>query len=152
VADGFRNYQERKFGASTESLMLDRANLLMLSATEMTALVGGMRMLGTNADGSRHGVFTQRPGALTNDFFVNLYDMDIAWSPLDADQLEFAGRDRKTGAVKWTGTRADLIFGHDPSLRAVGEIYAADDGHGRLVHDFVRAWDKVMMLDRFDLA
>ena len=152
VADGFRNFQRQKYNTSTEKLLIDRANLLMLSAPQLTALIGGMRMLDTNWDGSRHGVFTHRPGLLTNDFFTNLYDMETVWTPTDTTNMMFEGRDRRSGAVKWTGTRADLIFGHDAQLRAVGEVYAADDGHGRFVHDFVDAWNKVMMLDRFDVA
>ncbi len=152
VADGFRNFQRQKYNTSTETLLIDRANLLMLSAPQLTALIGGMRMLDTNWDGSRHGVFTNRPGLLTNDFFTNLYDMETVWTPTDTTNMMFEGRDRQSGAVKWTGTRADLIFGHDAQLRAVGEVYAADDGHERFVHDFVEAWNKVMMLDRFDVA
>ncbi len=152
VADGFRNFQRQKYNTSTETMLIDRANLLMLSAPQLTALIGGMRMLDTNWDGSRHGVFTHRPGLLTNDFFTNLYDMETVWTPTDTTNMMFEGRDRQSGAMKWTGTRADLIFGHDAQLRAVGEVYAADDGHERFVHDFVEAWNKVMMLDRFDVA
>ena len=151
VADGFRNFQKRKYGASTESLLIDRANLLTLTAPEMTALIGGMRAIGANWDGSEHGVFTDRKGALTNDFFVNLYDMSTQWIATDEEHMLFEGRDRDSGDKKYTATRADLIFGHDPQLRSVGEVYAASDGQEKLVHDFVAAWDKVMMLDRFDV-
>ncbi len=152
VADGFRNFQKRTFDVSTEVMLIDRANLLSLSAPEMTALIGGMRVIGTNWDGSKHGVFTDRPGMLTNDFFVNLYDMNIKWSSADEVQMTYEGRDRQSGEVKYTATRADLIFGSNSQLRGVGEVYAAADGHERLVHDFVAAWNKVMMLDRFDLT
>jgi len=152
VADGFRNYQERKFGASTESLLIDRANLLTLTAPELTAIVGGLRAIGCNYDGSEHGVFTDKKGVLTNDFFVNLYDMSTQWFAKDDEQMLFDGRCRKTGKIKYTATRADLVFGSDAQLRAVGEVYAADDGHEKFVHDFVAAFHKVMMLDRFDLA
>ncbi len=152
VADGFRNFQKRKYKASTESLLIDRAELLTLSAPELTALVGGMRAIGANWDGSEHGVLTDRKGALTNDFFGNLYDMSTQWFAADDDQMIFEGRDRSSGEKRYTATRADLIFGSDPQLRAVGEVYAGSDGHERLVHDFVRAWDKVMMLDRFELS
>lgn len=128
---------------------MDRASLLGLSAPELTALVGGLRVLDTNWDGSRHGVFTERPGQLTNDFFVNLFDMGVRWSK--AADGSFEAKDRASGEVRWTGTRVDLIFGHDGHLRAVGEAFAADDGHALLVETFVRAWDKVMMADRYDL-
>ena len=152
IADGFRNYQKGKYSVSTEELLLDRAQLLKLTAPEMTVLVGGMRALGTNAGQSRHGVFTQRPGTLTNDFFVNLLDMGTEWKPLSKDEDLFEGTDRKTGAKKWTGTRVDLVFGSNSQLRALAEAYACSDAQAKFVHDFVAAWDKVMNLDRFDLA
>lgn len=152
AADGFRNYLKAKFTVSTESLLVDKANLLTLTAPEMTVLVGGMRVLGTNFDGSRNGVFTNRPGTLTNDFFVNLLDMGTAWKATDDSQELFEGRDRATGAAKWTATRADLIFGSNSELRSLAEVYACDDGKEKFVKDFVAAWDKVMNLDRSDLA
>jgi catalase-peroxidase len=152
IADGFRNYQKGKYSVSAEELLLDRAQLLTLSAPEMTVLVGGMRALNANVGHSRHGVFTKRPEALTNDFFVNLLDMGTAWQPVsDAEDL-FEGRDRKTGEVKWTGTRVDLIFGSNSQLRAIAEAYACSDSQQAFVRDFVAAWTKVMNLDRFDLA
>ena len=130
---------------------MDKAQLLTLSAPEMTVLIGGLRVLGTNADGSAHGVFTTRPGQLSNDFFVNLLDMGTVWSPT-SDQAElFEGRDRRTGAVKWTGTRVDLVFGSNSQLRALAEVYAQRDAEARFVRDFAAAWAKVMELDRFDL-
>ena len=151
IADGFRNYQKAKYTVSAEELLVDRAQLLTLTAPEMTALVGGLRVLGANAGDSQHGVFSGRPGALTNDFFVNLLDMGTTWQATsDDDVLE--GRDRITGDVKWTGTRVDLIFGSNSQLRALAETYATDDSRERFVRDFVAAWDKVMNLDRFDLA
>ncbi|MDD5403302.1 MAG: catalase/peroxidase HPI [Sulfuricella sp.] len=152
VADGFRNYQKAKYTVSAEELLLDKAQLLTLSAPEMTVLVGGMRALGANTGQSKHGVFTQRPGALTSDFFVALLDMGTEWKPVsDADDV-FEGRERKTGKVKWTGTRVDLIFGSNSQLRALAEVYASSDAQEKFVHDFVAAWNKVMNLDRFDLA
>ena len=151
-ADGFRNYQKAKSAVRAEHLLVDRAQLLALTAPEMTVLVGGMRVLEANFGGSRHGVFTDRPGALTNDFFVNLLDMRTEWHPVDGDGEVFEGRDRKTGALKWTGTRVDLIFGSNAQLRALAEVYACDDAQEKFVHDFVAAWNKVMNLDRFDLA
>ncbi len=151
-ADGFRNYQKAKSAVRAEHLLVDRAQLLALTAPEMTVLVGGMRVLEANFGGSRHGVFTDRPGALTNDFFVNLLDMRTEWHPVDGDSEVFEGRDRKTGALKWTGTRVDLIFGSNAQLRALAEVYACDDAQEKFVHDFVAAWNKVMNLDRFDLA
>jgi catalase-peroxidase len=151
AADGFRNFQKARFAVSTAALLLDRAQLLTLTAPELTVLVGGMRVLGTNADGSTHGVFTQRPGALTNDFFVNLLDMRTAWKPVsDANEL-FEGRDAGTDAVKWTGTRVDLLFGSNAQLRALAEVYGSADAGEKFVHDFVAAWTKVMNLDRFDV-
>ena len=151
-ADGFRNYLKRKFAVSTEELLVDRAQLLTLTAPEMTALVGGMRVLGANFGQTGHGVLTARPGALSNDFFVNLLDLDTAWEATDDSGEVFEGRDRTTGELKWTGTRADLIFGSNSQLRALAEVYASADSGPRFVIDFVAAWDKVMNLDRFDVA
>ncbi len=151
-ADGFRNYLKTRYAVSAEELLVDKAQLLTLSAPEMTVLVGGMRMLNTNFGGSRHGVFTKRPEALTNDFFTNLLDMGTEWKPVSKDADVFEGRDRKTGELRWTGTRADLIFGSNAQLRAVAEVYASADGQEKFVDDFVAAWAKVMNLDRFDLA
>lgn len=151
IADGFRNYKKSKFILSTEELLIDKAQLLSLTAPEMTVLVGGMRVLNANYDGSRHGVFTHRPENLTNDFFVNLLDMSTVWSPISEDEELFEGRDRKTGEVKWTGTRADLVFGSNSELRAVAEVYGSADAGEKFVRDFVAAWNKVMNLDRFDL-
>ncbi|MDD5640617.1 MAG: catalase/peroxidase HPI [Syntrophales bacterium] len=152
VADGFRNYQKTKYAVTAEELLVDRANLLTLTAPEMTVLMGGMRVLNTNFGGSRHGVFTKRPETLTNDFFVNLLDMRTAWQATSADEDVFEGRDRTTGELKWTGTRVDLIFGSNAQLRAVAEVYACGDSQEKFLHDFVAAWNKVMNLDRFDLA
>jgi catalase-peroxidase len=149
LADGFRNYVRPGVPAPAEHLLVDKAQLLTLTAPEMTALVGGLRVLGANFDGRRHGVFTDRPGVLSNDFFVNLLDMATAWKPAGD---HFEGRDRKTGAVKYTGTRADLVFGSNAVLRALAEVYASADGRAKFVQDFVAAWTKVMNLDRFDLA
>jgi len=151
AADGFRNYQRAKFAVTAEEMLVDRAQLMTLTAPEMTVLVGGMRVLGTNADGSSHGVFTDKPGTLSNDFFVNLLDMSTTWSATSDDDELFEGRDRATGAVKWTGTRADLIFGSNSELRALAEVYGCSDSGERFVKDFVAAWNKVMMLDRFDV-
>ncbi len=153
VADAFRNYQKIKPGyqASAEELMIDKAQLLTLTAPEMTALVGGMRVLDTNYDGSKHGVFTNRPGALTTDYFVNLLDMGTTWTALDSGSHAFMGRDRKTGETRWTATRVDLIFGSNTELRAIAEVYGCEDGKDKFVRDFVAAWNKVMNLDRFDL-
>lgn len=151
-ADGFRNYKKSHHRTKAEELLVDKAQLLTLTAPEMTVLVGGMRVLGTNFDGSKHGVFTDRPGTLTNDFFVNLLDFGTAWtSTSDADD-EFEGRDRATGELKWTGTRADLVFGSNSELRALAEVYACSDSQEKFVRDFAAAWNKVMNLDRFDLA
>jgi catalase-peroxidase len=150
VADGFRNYLRGKPRLSPEELLVDRAQRLTLTAPEMTALVGGLRVLGANSAGSRHGVFTKRPETLTNDFFVNLLDMATEWKPA-ADGV-FEGRDRKTDAVTWTGTRVDLIFGSHSQLRALAEVYASADSKEKFVRDFVAAWAKVMNLDRFDRA
>ena len=152
IADGFRNYQKAAYTVSAEELLVDKAQLLTLSAPEMTALVGGMRVLGANYGQSKHGVFTGRPETLTNDFFVNLLDMGTAWKATSDAQELFEGRDRKTGNVKWTATRVDLIFGSNSQLRALAEVYAQDDAKEKFVQDFVAAWAKVMDLDRFDLA
>jgi len=152
AADGFRNYLRAKFTVATESLLVDKANLLTLTTPEMTVLVGGMRVLGANFDGSTNGVFTNRPGTLTNDFFVNLLDMGTTWKATDDSQELFEGSDRATGAAKWTATRADLIFGSNSELRSLAEVYASDDGKEKFVKDFVAVWDKVMNLDRLDLA
>ncbi len=151
VVDGFRNYKKGPMGAATEALLIDRAQLLTLTAPELTVLVGGLRVLGANADGSRHGVFTNKVGTLSNDFFVNLLDMGTQWKSVGSEAEAFEGRDRKTGAVKFTGTRADLVFGSNSVLRAYAEVYASADGQKKLVADFVAAWVKVMNLDRFDL-
>ncbi|PKO85870.1 MAG: catalase/peroxidase HPI [Betaproteobacteria bacterium HGW-Betaproteobacteria-12] len=150
-ADGFRNYQKKAYTVSAEEMLVDRAQLLTLSAPEMTVLVGGLRVLGANVGRSKHGVFTQRAGQLSNDFFVNLLDMGTVWKPLSEAGDSFEGRDRKTGAVKWTGTRVDLVFGSNSQLRALAEVYAQDDNKEKFVRDFVAAWNKVMNLDRFDL-
>ena len=152
AADGFRNYLKTKFSISTEELLVDKAQLLTLTAPEMTVLVGGLRVLNTNFDHSKHGVFTQRPEVLTNDFFVNLLDMRTAWMPNSETKETFDGCDRKTGEVKWTATRADLIFGSNSELRALAEVYGSADAKKKFVKDFVAVWDKVMNLDRFDLA
>ncbi|MEO6872098.1 MAG: catalase/peroxidase HPI, partial [Chthoniobacterales bacterium] len=152
IADGFRNYLKRKYAVPAEAILIDKAQLLTLTAPEMTALVGGMRALGTNVGGTKHGVFTQRPEALTNDFFVNLLDMGTEWKATSKEGDLFEGHDRKTGDLKWTGTRYDLIFGSNSVLRALAEVYASADGEEKLVHDFVAAWGKVMNLDRFDLT
>ncbi|MBO9591861.1 MAG: catalase/peroxidase HPI [Niabella sp.] len=152
AADGFRNYRKARSGVATEALLVDRAQLLTLTAPELTALIGGMRVLGANFDGSAHGVFTKRAGQLTNDFFVNLLDMRTAWKAVSADQELYEGSDRTTGEVKWTGTRADLVFGSNAELRALAEVYASAGGEEKFVKDFVAAWNKVMNLDRFDLA
>ena len=152
LADGFRNYSKAKSAAATEALLLDKAQLLTLTAPELTALVGGLRVLGANADGGKHGVFTDRVGTLSNDFFVNLLNMGTVWKAVDRESEVFEGRDRKTGAVKYTGTRADLVFGSNSVLRAYAEVYASADGQQKFVADFVAAWTKVMNLDRFDLV
>ncbi|KFE98262.1 catalase/peroxidase HPI [Chryseobacterium luteum] len=151
AADGFRNYLKKKFSVSTESLLIDRAQLLTLTAPELTVLIGGMRALDTNFDGSKHGIFTNRPGVLTNDFFVNLLDMGTQWKSISEDNEMYMGTDRSTGQPKWTATRADLVFGSNSELRAVAEVYASSDAHGKFVNDFVSAWVKVMNSDRFDL-
>jgi catalase-peroxidase len=152
VADGFRNYLKGRFAVSAEELLVDRAQLLTLTAPEMTVLVGGMRVLSTNFGQTRHGVFTRRPETLTNDFFVNLLDMGTEWKPVSKDADVFEGRNRRTGEVRWTGTRVDLIFGSNSQLRALAEVYGSADAQEKFVRDFVAAWTKVMNLDRFDLA
>lgn len=152
VADGFRNYRSSKLPVSTEALLIDKAHLLTLTAPELTVLVGGMRVLNTNFDGSKHGVFTARPGQLTNDFFVNLLDMNTAWKAVAEDKELYIGSDRATGQPKWTATRADLVFGSNAELRAIAEVYGSADGKDKFVNDFVVAWNKVMNLDRFDIA
>ena len=151
-ADGFRNYLGNGLQKSAESLLVDRACLLTLTAPEMTVLVGGMRVLNANSGQSGHGVFTKRPGTLTNDFFVNLLDMDTEWQASSTSEGVFEGRNRGTGELKWTGTRVDLVFGSNSELRALAEVYACDDSQQKFVSDFVAAWNKVMNLDRFDLA
>lgn len=149
VSDGFRNYSKTRFSVPAEKLLVDRAQLMTLSAPEMTVLVGGLRVLGANTGGSSHGVFTDRVGQLSNDFFTNILDMGVEWKPTSASEEEFEGRDRASGAVKWTGTRADLVFGSNSQLRALAEVYGASDADGKFVADFVKAWVKVMELDRF---
>ncbi|HUN11815.1 MAG TPA: catalase-peroxidase, partial [Rhabdaerophilum sp.] len=151
-ADGFRNYLKKRYTVPAEAQLVDRAQLLTLTAPEMTVLVGGLRVLGANAGGSPHGVFTSRAGTLTNDFFVNVLDMGTVWKPVAGQEGVFEGRDRKTGAVKWTGTRVDLVFGSNSQLRALAEVYGQNDGQTKFVRDFVAAWTKVMNADRFDLA
>jgi len=151
VGDGFRNYVHKGFESATSDLLVDKANLLTLTAPQMAALIGGLRVLDANSGHTRHGVFTKRPGTLSNDFFVNLLDMRTAWQKSAGDAAVFEGRDRKTGEVKWTATVADLVFGSNAQLRALAEVYAASDGQEAFVHDFVEAWNKVMNLDRFDL-
>ena len=151
-ADGFRNYVGKGNRLPAEYLLLDKANLLNLSAPEMTVLVGGLRVLGANYNGSKLGVFTATPGSLTNDFFVNLLDMDTTWKATAGDASTFEGSDAATGEAKWTGSRADLVFGSNSELRALAEVYASDDAKEKFVHDFVAAWHKVMNADRFDLA
>jgi catalase-peroxidase len=149
IHDGFRNWLKKDYAVQPEELLLDRTQLMGLSAPEMTVLVGGMRVLGANYQGSKHGVFTQREGALTTDFFVNLTDMNYVWDPAGTNLYNI--RDRSTGAVRWTATRVDLVFGSNSILRAYAELYAQDDNKEKFVHDFVAAWTKVMNADRFDL-
>ncbi|MGM7282984.1 catalase/peroxidase HPI [Pseudomonas guariconensis] len=151
LADGFRNFTKARYSVKAEKLLLDKAQLLTLTAPQMTVLIGGLRVLGANVGGSRHGVFTDKPGVLSNDFFRNLLDMSVEWKPTSADNETFEGRDRKTGQVKWTGTRVDLVFGSHAQLRALSEVYGSSDGQDKFVKDFVAAWVKVMELDRFDL-
>jgi len=152
VADGFRNYTKTRYAVPAEKLLVDRAQLLTLTAPEMTVLVGGMRVLNTNFGQSGYGVFTKQPGTLTNDFFVNLLDMSTTWKATSEDEDLFEGRVRATGELQWTGTRVDLIFGSNSQLRALAEVYGCEDSREKFLHDFVKAWDKVMNLDRFDLA
>ncbi|MCU4119401.1 catalase/peroxidase HPI [Variovorax sp. N23] len=152
AADGFRNYTKARFAVPAEALLIDKAQLLTLTAPEMTVLVGGLRVLGANTAQSQHGVFTQKPGTLSNDFFVNLLDMGTEWKSVDGAGEQFEGRDRKTGELKWTGTRADLVFGSNAQLRAIAEVYGTADSQAKFVDDFVAAWVKVMELDRFDIA
>jgi catalase-peroxidase len=151
MADGFRNYLKTQYTVSTEELLVDKAQLLTLTAPEMTVLVGGMRVLNANFDNSSNGVFTEQQNTLSNDFFVNLLDMNIVWNASSDSKEVFEGRDRKTGKIKWTATRADLIFGSNSELRALAEVYASSDAKEKFVKDFVAAWTKVMNLDRFDL-
>ncbi|NMB82999.1 MAG: catalase-peroxidase, partial [Ignavibacteria bacterium] len=152
LADGFRNYQKKKYSISSEELLIDKAQLLKLSAPEMTVLVGGLRVLGANVGQSKHGVFTKHEGKLTNDFFVNLLDMGTVWKPTSDAGDTFEGRDRKSGELKWTATRVDLVFGSNSQLRALAEVYAQEDNKEKFVKDFISAWNKVMNLDRFDIA
>jgi catalase-peroxidase len=151
IADGFRNYTKGQYTIPTEALLIDKAQTLNLTAPEMTVLIGGMRVLGANYNQSKHGVFTDKVGTLSNDFFVNLLDMNLEWKATDANAEVFEGKDRKTGAVKYTATRADLIFGSNSELRALTEVYASNDAKEKFVKDFVKAWTKVMNLDRYDL-
>ena len=151
AADGFRNYQKVKMSVASEELLVDKAQLLTLTAPEMTVLVGGLRALGATYGASSQGVLTTRPGALTTDFFTNVLDIGTVWTPVGDEEMAFEGRDRKTGAVKWTASRVDLIFGSNSQLRALAEVYAQADNGGKFVADFVKAWVKVMELDRFDL-
>ena len=150
-ADGFRNYRKKKFSVSAEEMLIDRAQLLTLTAPEMTVLIGGMRVLNTNYGHSPHGVFTKNPESLTNDFFVHLLDMNTVWTSMTEDSYLFEGRDRKTGEMKWTGTRVDLIFGSNSQLRAIAEVYGSADSQNKFIQDFVAAWNKVMNADRFEL-
>ncbi len=152
VADGFRNYLKHTYKIPAETLLIDRAQLLTLTAPEMTVLLGGMRVLGTNFAQTRHGVLTKRTEFLTNDYFVNLLDMRTEWKPVTEVQDTFEGRDRKTGELKWTATRVDLIFGSNSQLRALAEVYGCADSQEKFVRDFVAAWSKIMNLDRFELA
>lgn len=152
IADGFRNYLKGTYSVSAEELLIDKAQLLTLTAPEMTVLIGGMRVLNTQSNGAKQGAFTQRPEALTNDFFVNLLDMRTEWKPVSEAADLFEGRDRKTGCVQWTGTRVDLVFGSNSQLRALAEVYGTADSQRKFIKDFVAAWTKVMNLDRFDLA
>ena len=152
AADAFRNYFRGKQRLKPEQSLVDRAQLLTLTAPEMTVLVGGLRVLGANAGGSKHGVFTKKPATLSNDFFVNLLDMSTEWKPAEGPEGVYEGRDRKTHELKWTATRADLIFGSHSQLRALAEVYASADAKEKFVKDFAKAWGKVMNLDRFDLV
>ncbi len=151
-ADGFRNYRKSgNWGVSTEELLIDKAHLLTLTSPELTVLLGGLRSININFDGSKHGILTDRPGQLTNDFFVNLLDMSTEWKAMDHSKQVYLGTDRKTGQAKWTGTRNDLVFGSNSELRAVAEVYASADASEKFYTDFVAAWNKVMNADRFDL-
>ena len=152
TADGFRNYIKARVSIAAEHLLVDRAQLLTLTAPEMTVLIGGLRVLNANFKQAQHGVFTKQPEALTNDFFVNLLDMDTMWKPTSEAEDLYEGRDRATGERKWTGTRIDLLFGSNSQLRAIAEVYACEDSQDKFLQDFIAAWDKVMNLDRFDLA
>ncbi|MBU4547389.1 MAG: catalase-peroxidase, partial [Euryarchaeota archaeon] len=152
IADGFRNYQKTLYSVKAEELLVDKAQLLTLTVPEMTVLIGGLRVLNSNFEQSSNGVFTEKPETLTNDFFVNLLDMGTVWDASAEDENLFEGRDRLTGELKWTGTRVDLIFGSNSELRALAEVYACDDSSEKFINDFIRAWDKVMNLDRFDLS
>ena len=152
ASDGIRNYLKTKYTVSAEELLVDRAQLLTLTAPEMTVLVGGMRVLNANFGQSQHGVFTKLPETLTNDFFVNLLDMSTEWKVTSEDEDLFEGRDRATGELKWTGTRVDPIFGSNSQLRVLAEVYGSEDSQEKFLHDFVAVWNKVMNLDRFDLA
>jgi catalase-peroxidase len=152
IVDGFRNYQKSHYAVSAEELLVDKAQLLTLTAPEMTVLIGGMRVLNANFGQTQHGVFTRQPEALTNDFFVNLLDMGTEWKAVTKDADVFEGHDRATGKVNWTGTRVDLIFGSNSQLRALAEVYGSSDAQKKFVDNFVAAWNKVMNLDRFDLA
>lgn len=151
IADGFRNYQKQKYAVSGEELLIDKAQLLKLSAPEMSVLIGGLRVLGANYDGSNKGVFTDKVGVLTNDFFVNLLDMNTVWNSVNEDEEEFEGKDRASGKIKYTASRVDLVFGSNSQLRAIAEIYAQEDSKEKFVNDFIKAWNKVMDADRFDL-
>ena len=150
-ADGFRNFKKTKSSISTEELLIDKANLLSLTPPELTVLLGGLRVLDINTDGSKNGVFTHRPGQLTNDFFINLLDMNTQWQAVSNDKELYSGNDRNTGQPKWIGTRADLVFGSNAELRAIAEVYASEDAKEKFINDFVKTWSKVMNLDRFDL-
>jgi len=152
AADGFRNYLKTKYAVSAEELLVDRAQLLTLTAPEMTVLIGGMRVLNANFAKSQHGVFTKRPETLTNDFFVNLLDMSTTWKAISKDDDIFEGRDRASGELQWTGTRVDLVFGSNSQLRALAEVYACEDSQEKFLQDFIAVWNKVMNLDRFDLV
>ena len=152
IADGFRNYLKSDYSVPPEELLLDRAQQLKLSAPEMTVLIGGLRVLDVNVGGAQHGVFTKRPGTLSNDFFANLLDMGTVWTKAEGTKDVYEGHDRATGELRWTGTRVDLVFGANTQLRALAEVYGLDDSQQKFVRDFVATWSKVMNLDRFDLA
>ena len=151
AADGFRNFRKSDIPAATEAMLIDKAHLLTLTPPELTVLLGGIRVLDVNYDGSKHGVFTDRPGQLSNDFFVNLLDMQTQWKAVSADKELYEGRDMATGETKWTATRADLVFGSNAELRAIAEVYASTGSEQKFVNDFIAAWVKVMNLDRFDI-